>query len=191
MDQNNIFLDISIIKTLETELSFKEILEIIKVRVEKTKELSCTWIGTDANPVLRLIFSSKDKYLRYSTRGFEFLDVLINNLTKEQITKMFTNKYEEDIQDETKIYLVLKYKCLYKDPLRAKYKYNKWFEENFRCQIFIEEVEDGFLHFYKRKSDFTNANLDVTIPEDLKQWIKNKNMKVPQELIDHIYSFLK
>ena len=85
----------------------------------------------------------------------------------------------------------MKYQTQYKDSLRAKYEYSKWFEEKFRVQIYIEEIADGFLHYYKRKIDFLNANLDFLILEDLQQLIKNQNLKISQELINQVFTELQ
>ncbi len=188
MGEKQVFVDISIVNTQETSLSSRDILTIIKDRVEKTKELTTKWVEMDRNLVLRFIFPSLKHYTLFFQRGYAFLDVLIKILSEDQIDSFFQESSEETTSHNDQMYLVLKYQTQYKDPLRAKYEYNKWFEEKFREQIYIEEITDGFLHFYKRKIDFVNVNLDVLVPEELDQWIKNKKLNVPPSLIKQIFS---
>ena len=58
--------------------------------------------------------------------------------------------------------------------MRDSYAYKQWFSEKLGEKVWIEEIEDGFLHFYQTKEDFQRVNLDLTKTSGILTWINMK-----------------
>ncbi|UYP45912.1 hypothetical protein NEF87_002197 [Candidatus Lokiarchaeum ossiferum] len=58
-------------------------------------------------------------------------------------------------------------------------------------QYYIEEIEGGFLIFYKRKGDFLAAQLDRSNPTEIKDWILSKRIDPNHPAIIELVELMK
>ena len=84
---------------------------------------------------------------------------------------------DDEINSEDPPYLILKYATNYKKPMHENFQYYQWFATQVKDYITYEEVDDGFIRFYKREVDFLNDNMIRTTKEGLQNWIESKRAK--------------
>ncbi|OLS12450.1 MAG: hypothetical protein RBG13Loki_3929 [Promethearchaeota archaeon CR_4] len=187
------FLEIEVVKLQDGNSSEREILDTVLKRYEKNSPFQARWVETDAHPKLRFDCSSLERFEAWYHRGVKFLDSVVAIIKQkgpemEQILpSAIVTKADPRDKD---VYLILKYTTNYKKPMRAKYEYILWFAKYFSELTDYEEVVDGFLHFYKRRIDFTNTNLDKFDPEDLRQWIQNKQFNISNDFLHQLLMLL-
>ena len=66
--------------------------------------------------------------------------------------------------------------------MHENFQYYQWFATQVKDYITYEEVDDGFIRFYKREVDFLNDNMIRTTKEGLQNWIESKRAKIPPKL---------
>ena len=194
------FIEISIISTTEKEISMKEILNIIKKRNHNSNSNKSSWKGTSSDLILRLDYESREIFEKSYQQGFDLLKLFMNKLQTNQITKesLFPqaiidshNKGKQIIESgDSTPYLILKYRANFKEPMRKNYDFGRWYADFFQENVFIEEIEDGFLHFFLEKDDFLDSNLNKMNPQEFQKWVKNKGIHFPEELLKEFFKIL-
>ena len=164
------FVEISIISKQESSQTESEILTQLSKRLPSNEEISTLWLGTQENPSIRVTFPSYDYFYRFYKRDFKILEqaaeILESNLIKNQPILRTTDSKRDD-----NIFLILRYKTNFKKPMRESYRYKQWFSEKLGEKVWIEEIEDGFLHFYQTVNDFKRVILDLTQPSSVLTYI--------------------
>lgn len=180
------FVEISIISKQESSQNEKEILVQLIERISPIKEISTVWLGTLENPSIRVTFPSYDYFYRFYKRDFKILE----RVAKILESNMSNNKailHSKGSVSNDNIFLILRYRTNFKKPMRESYRYKQWFSDNLGEKIWIEEIEDGFLHFYQTIEDFQRVILDLTQPSGVLTYICMKedalDHKVSQQLL--------
>ena len=187
------FLEIEVVRLQNGNSSERENLDIVKKRYEKINSFQVRWIGTDAHPKLRFECPSIEIFEAWYHRGVNFLDSILSIIKQKgkEMDKILPASILTNAETHNKdLYLILKYTTNYKKPMRAKYEYTQWFANYFSELTRYEEVADGFLHFYKRRIDFINTNLDKFDPADLRQWLQNKHFNISEEFFQQLLVLL-
>ena len=70
--------------------------------------------------------------------------------------------------------------------MHENFQYYQWFATQVKDYITYEEVDDGFIRFYKREVDFLNDNMIRTTKEGLQNWIESKRAKIPPQIVQEI-----
>ncbi len=192
IENEKLFLEIKVIQLHDPNCGERDILDIIKNRFEKIDSFQATWTGTDEHPKIRFDFSSREVFEQLYCRGLDLLDRVMGTIknTGKDLNKFLFSDLLKEVPDDKEIYLILKYITNYKKPMRANYNYLRWFAEYFHELTRHEEVVDGFLHFYKRRIDFINGNLDKLDPEQMRQWLKNRNTNLSEDVIQQFLALL-
>ncbi|MHA1647003.1 MAG: hypothetical protein ACTSVL_05470 [Promethearchaeota archaeon] len=189
------FIEISIISTTEKEISKKEILNIIKKRNDLLSFNKTSWQGSSAEPILRLDYTSINMFEKNYQNTLKLAEIirdsiLNGDISKEELYQNVSLRNKEKTNRNLDPYLILKYKTNYKDPMRENYNYAIWYADFFKENIYIEEVEDGFLHFYYEKKDYLNGNMNKLNFKELTLWLQKKNFHFPDKLMKKINDIL-
>ena len=153
---------------------------LIRSSINKYQEnnliISCTiWGGIFAR------FDSIENFEAVYTRAFPIMDRIMQ-LVLDQGFDLSSFFPDDEINSEDPPYLILKYATNYKKPMHENFQYYQWFATQVKDYITYEEVDDGFIRFYKREVDFLNDNMIRTTKEGLQNWIESKRAKIPPKL---------
>jgi len=185
------FIEISLIDTTEKKKSKKEIIQKIKERFERTHNVKGSWKGKDDSPVLRLEYPSKKAFLDGYTRDLDFFNIVINEINKGNFP--FSDLFSKDSKTDeiSENYLVLKYLTNWKEPMIKNYQVTSNTAEIIGVVFNIEEIEDGFLMFYKRKIDFDANQIDRLDINELKSFFTDNNLDLNLPNVQLLFKFLK
>ncbi len=75
--------------------------------------------------------------------------------------------------------------------MRASYRNLKWYAETFKENVYIEEIDQGFLYFFQTEQDYINANLNKLNPQEFQQWLKNKQIVCSLPMMQEFVAFLQ
>lgn len=195
---NNLpYIEIFITHTLDTEISKKDILQTMKNRFEKTQNVPVSWLGDEESPILRVEYPSKEKFVECYQYGIPFFDKLKEILEDEKVLHEFPmDKFieKQDLEDSETLlttYLILRYKTNVKEIMRQNYEYTWQFAKFLQTEFFVEEIEDGFLMFYKHKDDFMIQQIDRMDFDEVKAWIEKKKIDISNPGVSSILDYLK
>lgn len=196
------YIEIEIVSTLETELKPKELLDIVKLRFEKTQKVTTSWNGSESAPILRLKYTSQEDLIEGYTRDlflFNYFTEIINT-NPESLQDLFEtlkaepkapiSKANADLSNtcpEPGNYIVLKYRTNFKDPLRKNYQLTAQIAQLLGESVCIEEVQDGFLYFFQTKDAFEDANFDKLNPKELGLWFKKRGIGLDHPKIKELF----
>jgi len=182
------FVEISIVSLNDKTSTKREIFDNLITRFKKIKKCEVKLIENQENPILRLEYSDFDYFYDIYTREFTLYEYFIENYYKNQsiFDRILLPVESSTEKQDSNFYVVFKYRTNDKTPLRKNYQFTVWFAEKFKEEWFYEEIEDGFLHFYRKKEDFLNSNLNKCDPLELQQWLKNKNLKFTPEIMKEL-----
>jgi hypothetical protein len=200
------FIEIEVITTLETELTSKNLLDIIKQRFEKTHKVKASWIGSEVAPIIRLEYTYLEDLIEGYSRDLflfnYFTEIFISNPEEIQDLldavkvrlKQTTSKTQADLSNdclEPRNYVVLKYRTNFKDPLRKNYQFTARIAQMLGENVCIEEVQDGFLYFFQTKDAFEDANFDKLNPKELMMWFQKQGIDTDHPKIKDLFSIIK
>jgi len=185
------FIEISIISTTEKKKSQKDLIQKIKERFERTHNVKGIWKGTDKSPILHLDYPSKKAFLDGYTRDLDLFNMLISEINQGNFP--FNEIFSADsITDEiTENYMVLKYITNWKEPMIKNYQVTSNTAEIIGVVFNIEEIEDGFLMFYKRKIDFDANQIDRLDINELKRFFIDYNLDLDIPNVQTLFKFLE
>ncbi len=181
------FIEIEIISESDPSLEARDILNMIREQNIKTGEGTPVWRGSPDYPILRMEYPSLKDLEEIYQKEYELFDKVLELHRHVDLTQ-FIPKFDPPTTQE--LYLILKYRTNYKEPLRKNYEYSRWFADTFQVLVYHEELEDGFLNFYKRKEDFLDNRLDKTNPTLLQEWLDRKGIVFPEEISRKIFRAL-
>ncbi len=172
------FIEASVIHCNDPKL---DILKTLERKVQNRLDAGITWNLTDENnPILRVDYENRDDFAKNYTREKKVYETFVNYLYQQDITiPELLSKTEPNAEDNTDLYLILKYKTDYKDPIRINYNFTYKIVEFLGIQASFEEIHDGFLLFYKKKKDFMNASIDLNDIKGSIQWLKDRHIWTP------------
>ena len=192
------FIEIEVERYYGDTLDHKEILQVIKDRNQYYSANRTSWVTTENKLKLRLDYNSLEEFkVDYHVMD-ELLELFIEKVNAHLVdihqifdSQLETSSVSEKIGGGSLIYLILKYTTNYKDPMRDSYRNLQWYAETLRENVYIEEIEHGFLHFYQTELDYINVNLDKLNPKEFQQWLKNKKIQCSPEILDEFLVLMK
>ncbi|MHA1613161.1 MAG: hypothetical protein ACTSVZ_02725 [Promethearchaeota archaeon] len=193
------FVEINVQNTTDSEKSLHEILEPIANRNELNPYNTVSYVGTEENPIIRLIYESIEdleaSYKESEVQLQKFLTLVENELFNLDELKIIIKNGEKSgsewrMAPQDEIYLILRYRTNHKSPLRQNYSFGKWFFDFFNDQIMFEEVNDGFLIFYHREVDFINSNYNKLNPVEIRLWLKGKNVDIDSDFMKKLLKLM-
>ncbi|MHA1674216.1 MAG: hypothetical protein ACTSYI_11395 [Promethearchaeota archaeon] len=182
------FLKISIVSTTETTLNSKQILEIVRRQVD-TSQIMQTSFTSDAEGKTTLVLTgnSNEDFRRFFKQDFVLMDKLMEKMVDHDfnLRQFFPVEQVEQKSDEfLENYLVLRYSTSYPDTVRENLQYFQFFSDQMNEFIHFEEIEGGFLRFYKRKIDYICNNMERNTIPSIQKWLKIKGVSLPPELME-------
>ncbi len=191
----NPFIQIKVLQTLEKDQTKKDLLHIIKKRFEETHDTVGSWQGDEDNPVLHLVYPSKEAFQAGYSWGMGIVDKILQ-LEQDghdvKLKQVGSSKSSEEISEEkeTGIYLTLHYLTNWKAPMRNNYLINRKMAQLLGTNFYVEEIEDGFLIMYKQRVDFELAQINRMNLKNVQNWLtENKidtNNPSVQALLDYL-----
>ncbi|UYP45086.1 hypothetical protein NEF87_001371 [Candidatus Lokiarchaeum ossiferum] len=186
MEKDLPFLKIQIVTTTDTTRSKFDILEEFRKDLENTYGISVNLNETIDGHSLTIQFSSKNLYLTAYERDMSIYTCILENVNSgyldledyfKEATLIQKPKQENSFAFD-KNYIVLKYTSNWKDPMRRNYQLTTRVDKLFGIQSAIEEVEDGFLKFYRRREDFEDSKLDNLSRKGWEKWFQLKGISL-------------
>lgn len=173
-------LRISVEKLNSNSFTIPEILNKVKEGIDSFHILTTEWESPSQN-VLIANASSMQEFESYYQGWFPLWDFIqrIESSQNVAFADFFPKEWSEDPLNEH-IFLILKYQSRLKKPMRANYQYFNHFNQILKNLIYYEEIEDGFLWFYKRPCDFIQDHMDRLSKEGLVKWLQFKKSTMPK-----------
>ena len=170
--KNNLpYLEVSII---ETQGKPKNIFKILEEKAKIAKEAVISMDNDPKNPFLRIEYPSEKVFLKVYKRDefvYESAVKLINLgvITPSKIKTLIRNGSKH----KKKLFLVLKYKTNFKEPILKNYSFTYKLAEMLGLSMSYEEVDDGFILFYQSKEDFEVGRIDLTKFKEVKRQLED------------------
>ena len=180
------FLEVQVIQCKDPKL---DILKILEDKANKRLDITLKWVGSEENPILRVDYDSIQAFYKTYTRDKLVYQTFVNFLQKRDITilELFPKQPIIDNEDPD-LYLILKYKTDVKEPIRDNYNFTYKIIDFIGIKTSYEEVQDGFLLFYKDKQDFLDASMDLMDIPQIIDWLKEKDMWT--DIMQEFFQFL-
>ena len=195
----NPYIAVTVVQTLETIQTKKELLQYIKARFEETHQTIGSWQGDESDPILHLAYPSKEAFQAGYSWGMGVVEKILQ-LDQEghdiQNVEWFPKDEpqihpDESSEENSEIYLTLKYRTNWKTPMRGNYLINRKMAQILGTKFYVEEIEDGFLIMYKRKIDFEFAQINRMNFESVLNWIVKNNIDENHPIIQNLLAYLK
>jgi hypothetical protein len=145
------FLEISIERTLEKELSILELIEKIgkAFKLLYKKDYKINDLKDDS--YVRIDFESKRDFKKIYEKSFSFYvyvfeNFLDNNLDFHKLFKEKKGKNDNSLEN----YMVLRYKTNHINPIRQYLGFTTRVNKYFGAKVINEELHDGYLRFLQR-----------------------------------------
>ena len=184
------FIEINVISTTEKSITKKDLLQKIKGRFERTHDVKSSWKGSELSPIIRLDYPSKEAFLDGYTRDLDLFNQIVDEINHGHFpfNELFLlTKNDKDSEN----YLVLKYYTNWKTPMLKNYQFTTKATEIIGILFSIEEIEDGFLMFYKRKIDFDANQIDRLNMKELKLFFEEYNLDLNLPSVQKLFKFLE
>lgn len=189
------YLEYECISLADSQRSKKDILEFLSQKVFSYWKIDPVWNGTEENPTFKLEFPSFEKFKRLINRGMSVYEAVYHYLSDPILNR---KKYglpeglsiiELNKSPVKDVYFILMQRTNNKEVVRKNYEFSFKLGELFGISAVFEEVEDGFIVFYKTREDFENAQKDKLNPVEIKKWMQAKGTWNPviEKILDSIF----
>ncbi len=191
------FIEIRIINTNETGIRPIDIMNQFKQELGDCYNLEISLNNHEEHPYLHIDFPSQEAFLAAYLRDMEVYGLLINQI---EYGKIDLQEFQEELaaseianlEDENEdIYIILKYTSNWKGPMRKNYQLTMKVDQIFGVQSSFEEVEDGFLKFYKRRQDFEDSKIDNSSRVGWKRWFELKGLNINSKFAKTFFAILE
>ena len=169
------FIEVDIIQSLDPKY---EILKQLEKRSSQTHQVQSSWSGTDTDPILRLDYESKEQFIAGYTRDKMIYENFIKYINLQDIS-LNNKKTLKNQSNEEELYLIVKYRTNYKEPIRKNYSFTFKIIELLGIGASYEEVQDGFILFYKTKEDYLIGQMDLLNIDKAIDYLKAKGFYTP------------
>lgn len=169
------FIEAKVIDCQDDKMS---ILTQLEEKAKNRLDVKISWdFSEQSDPILRVDYESKEAFWKSYTRDKIVYETFVNFLQQKEITipELFPKKGKISNED-TDLYLILKYSTDLKEPIRLNYNFTYKIVDFMNIQASYEEVFDGFILFYKERKDFEHASLDLMNIDHIKTWLQNNNL---------------
>lgn len=171
----NPYIEVEIINCLDPK---QEILDLLNQRAIKNHHVKTYFKGTPESPILRVDYDSLDHFASGYNRDRLIYENFIKFINLQEISFDKIPPRKNSLEDE-KIYLIMKYRTNYKEPIRNNYNFTFRIIELIGIGASFEEVEDGFILFYQTKQDFKIGLMDLLNIKEVKAYLSSIGMLIP------------
>ncbi|MHA1673174.1 MAG: hypothetical protein ACTSYI_06055 [Promethearchaeota archaeon] len=170
------FIEVDIIQSLDPKY---EILRQLEKRSSQTHHVRSSWSGTDTdNQILRLDYESKEHFIKGYSRDKLIYENFIKYINLQDISLNNKKSLKNQNVDE-ELYLMVKYRTNFKEPIRKNYSFTFKIIELLGIGASYEEVQDGFILFYKTKEDYLIGQMDLLNIDKAIDYLKAKGFYTP------------
>jgi hypothetical protein len=165
------YIEASVVQSTEDKM---KILTVLEKRTTNFHNVEILWMGTDDNPILRVIFPSEQALIEGYARDQSVYEGIVYLANEGVITpKKISQVFRKDSNSED-LYLILKYTTNFKDPLRNNYQFTYKIADMLGISMTYEETKDGFILFYKHKVDFEIGLIDLARLDKVKEMLEKR-----------------
>ncbi|MHA1611257.1 MAG: hypothetical protein ACTSVZ_06430 [Promethearchaeota archaeon] len=169
------FIEVDIINSFDSKYG---ILKQLEKRSLQTHHVRSSWSGTEENPILRIDYESKEHFIEGYTRDKLIYENFIKYINLQEISLTKNNSLKKPPEDE-ELYLIMKYRTNCKEPIRNNYSFTFKIIELLGIGASYEEVQDGFILFYRTKQDFLVGQMDLLNIDKAIEYLKVKGFYTP------------
>lgn len=177
------YLEISIERTYEKELSILELIEKIGKAFKLLYKKNYKIFDLKDDSYVRIDFESKRDFERIYEKSFSFYVYVFENFidNNEAFQSIFRDK-KGNKKNKPENYIVLRYKTNFINPIRQYLGFTTRINKIFGSTVINEELQDGYIRFVNTKEDFEA----LLVPGDVRQgWvdffkIKKIDLDLPQ-----------
>ena len=186
------FLEISIERTLEKELSILELVKKIgkafKLLYKKDSEI----FDLEDKSYVRIDFESSSDFEKIYEKSFSFYvfvfeNFIDNNLEFQSIFQERKGKDDNSLEN----YLVLRYKTNNINPIRQYLGFTTRVNKIFGAKVINEELYDGYLRFLQTKEDFETLLVPGDIREGWEEFFKIKKIDLDHPQIKEFFKVIE
>ncbi|QEE14266.1 hypothetical protein DSAG12_00077 [Promethearchaeum syntrophicum] len=186
------FLEISIERTLEEELSKLEMLKKIgkafKLLYKKDPEI----VDLGDKSFIRINFESKNDFEKIYEKSFSFYVFIFENFIDNNLE--FQSIFHEkggNLDNSIENYLVLRYKTNTINPIKHYFGFTTKVNKIFGAEVINEELHDGYLRFLQTKEDFETLLTPGDIREGWEEFFKIKKIDLDHPQIKEFFKVIE
>ena len=162
------------VTVVQTTNDKMKILKFLEKRAKNFHQVTIQWAGTEEHPILRVIFPSEQALIKGYTRDQSIYEGVVHLANEGIINPKKTRQVFKNSPPSEELYLILKYETAFKEPLRNNYQFTYKIAELLGIGMSYEEVDDGFILFYKHKEDFEIGIIDLARLDKVKQMLEKR-----------------
>ncbi|WP_371805367.1 hypothetical protein [Candidatus Lokiarchaeum ossiferum] len=166
---NKPFLEISVVSTTDANLDVVEVLKKIKRSIMEYPGNPPKSAEITTKPSILFTFASLNHFKAMYENDYRIYSYLYEEIIQKQVDlsanifktgakSLAANSTQESTENKEN-YIVLRYYSNNIAPMRRHYQLIYKVNEIFGFQITNEEVQDGFLRFFKTKKDFEGLSI--------------------------------
>ena len=167
------------ISIIQSTSPVSELLLRIKENFEQYQNIKTEWENNPQDPAIYVIYPSNNEFVATYQRELPYFSAflqIINNHPEFDAKKILSPEIETEKPKEEENYCTLKYETNSKSVLRNYYKYIFQFGQILGMQHEIEEIDNGFLLFYKRVLDFDLSLQNFFQFDDVVAFLREKDL---------------
>ena len=155
-----------------------DILRHLEEKAIKRLDAKISWnLTSNEDPILRVDYHDEEAFWDNYSRDKHVFERLVKFIQGKKLNLVdFIPKTSNKDEFDSEIYLTLKYRTDCLAPIRHNYFYTSKIVEYVGIRASYEEIQDGFLWFYKSKEDFQNASMDLMNFSKIKSWAQEQNI---------------
>ncbi len=192
------FVDIGIVSSTEPKKKYKAIIESMRISIADAYGLDIEIQETGQGPIMHVKFKSEESFLNAYRRDLDVYGFILKNIqngTLDMDLYRAENAQNQAMGSHNAVhgepYVVLKYSSTWKDPMRHRYHFTMEVDHIFGVNSAVEEVEDGFLKFFKERSDFEDSVLDNLKGSSWIRWLELKGLRPDGKFAQVFLNLLK
>ena len=186
------FLEISIERTFEKELSILELIERIGKAFKLLYKKDYKIFDLKDDSYVRIDFDSKKDFKKIYESSFSFYVYVFENFLDNNLK--FQSLFQErkgKIENSTENYIVLRYKTNHINPIRQYLGFTTRVNKHFGARVINEELEDGYLRFVHTEMDFEALLVPGDIREGWEEFFKIKKIDLDHPQIIEFFKVIE
>ncbi len=183
------FLEISIVRTFEKELSILELVEKIGKAFKLLYKKDYKIFDFKDDSYVRIDFNSKKDFKKIYEKSFSFYVYVFENFLDNNLK--FQSLFKGNVENSTENYIVLRYKTNHINPIRQYLGFTTRVNKYFGAKVINEELEDGYLRFVHTKMDFEALLVPGDIREGWEEFFKIKKIDLDHPQIKEFFKVIE
>ena len=185
------FLEISIVSTIEKNLTHLQILDQISQSFLEIPQIKCKLEDRGSDSCLKIIFNSEEQFRSVFNEGFQIYSFIFEQVKEEglnfdDIEYISNENFTTNSNGEN--YLVTFYHSNLVEPIRKNHRLATAFNRLIGCHVSYEEIANGYIRFIHTKEDYLSLTRNFDTLKDWEMYFKEKNIDLDHPTIE---KFLK